>query len=299
MEDVVKGQSQTQARQIRSATIPCMTAEEWCELMVKLCADNEYQLILALDECCAIATADVEHKEACAMLGLACRNGNLDLAVWLANQFEFRTQDILTRLGSVCAGGHVQIMKWMTDRFRLTAAHIRARSVLLNACRSGDLDFVRWVVERFGLTARDARVDHHRLLWCVCASGRVQMTTWIVEHFGLGRPGSCPSLVSMKRYASIYITSDDYYLRAIRWLEKMQAVRLGSRGCQRLLWYAIKHKHINVIRWMAHRYDLTQKDLALLVWGDRWLNSVQDAVWTEAGDVVAVQWPEEIVRGGW
>ena len=121
------------------------------------------------------------------MLHHACVNGNLDLAVWLANRFEFQTRDITGKwLQTVCSDGHAHIMKWLTDRFHLTAAHIRARDVLLYACFSGDPAFVRWLVGRFGLTARDARVDHHRLLWCMCAAEQIQMTAWIMGHFGLG-----------------------------------------------------------------------------------------------------------------
>ena len=288
--DVLKGQSQSHARQICSATIPCMMAEERCALVVKLCEDDEFQLILLLDESYEIMAAGVGHEEARVMLGHACRNGNLDLVVWLANQFEFQTQDILARLDIVCARGHAHIMRWLTDRFRLTAAHIRARSVLLHACRSGDLDFVRWVVERFGLTARDARKGHNRLLWCLRSFRLEQVTALIVTHFGLGRPGSCLSLAVMIRYGGPYIAIDEHCLRAIWWLEKTQAVRLGPRACHHFMQYAVGNKYLNVIQWIVHRYGFTQKDLTIPMWSDRqWLDSVRDTVWTEVDEVVAVQ----------
>lgn len=300
MLDVLKGRSPPEIRQIYSAAAPCMTIEERNALLAELCKNDEYRLILLLDESREIRAADVEHKDACQMLNCACENGNLDLAVWLASRFEFRTQDVIEmELHHVCFKAHIHIMKWLTDRFRLGVAHVRARNILFNACMSGDIDFVRWVVGRFGLTARDARKDHHRLIWRMCTSGRVQVTAWIMEHFGLGRPGSSLSLVAVKRYAGIYVVPDEHYLRAVRWIERLQAIRLGSRGCHWLLRQAIKDEHINVIRWIVHRYDFTQKDLALPRWFDhRWLNEVQDTVWTEAGEVVVVQWPEETARGG-
>ena len=292
--NAVKAQSQTQVRRIFSAVMPRMTAGERCALVDMLCRDDEFRLILLLDESYEITTADVEHRQACALLDNACWNGNLDLAVWLANRFEFQTEDVVTRVDDVCARGHIHVMKWLTDRFRLTAAHARKRNILLYTCWSGDLDFVQWVVGRFGLTARDARKNHHCLLWRLCTSGRAQVTAWVVEHFGLGLPGSRLSLAVMPRAIGPYIPNDEQSMRAIRWIEKAQAIRLGPRKCRRLLYHAIGYQHLTVMRWVVHRHDLMQKDLALPAWLDRrWLDVMWHKVWTEAGEVGAVQWPEE------
>ena len=288
--DVLKGRSLPQVRQIFSAVAPRMTIRERTELMIDLCANDEHTLILLLDETHEIRAADVEHWGACRMLSHACGNGNLDLAVWLASRFEFGTPDVAEMdIYHVCYKAHIHIMKWLTNRFRLTAVHIRARSILRDACMSGDLDFVRWVIGRFGLTARDAREYSHRLIWRLCDIEQVQMTAWIMEHFGLGRPGSSLSFVTMRRYAGIYIGTDKQYLCAIRWIEKIQAIRLGPRKCRKLLHHAVENRYIDLLQWITHRYGLAQKDLALPAQFDRWLNEVRDTVWTEAGEVVAVR----------
>ena len=288
-----------------TAMMPRMTREERRRLVIELCEKDEYQLILLLDEGYEITAADVEHIDARQMLGYACVNGNLELAVWLANRFEFGAQDVVDiHLERVCSNGHARILGWLTDRFHLTAKYIRTRSMLFNACLSGDLDFVRWLVGRFGLTARDAREDHHRLLRHVCMSGRAQVTAWIVAHFGLGRPGSDLSSAIMAQHVYARVDSEEKYLRAIAWIEQMRPIRLGPRKCRRIIQYAVDNKYLNVIRWMAQRYGLTQTDMLVwlargnmlpwLTWFKRSWLSAQNAVWTETGDVVAAQWPAGI-----
>ena len=141
-----------------TAMMPRMTREERRRLVIELCEKDEYQLILLLDEGYEITAADVEHIDARQMLGYACVNGNLELAVWLANRFEFGAQDVVDiHLERVCSNGHARILGWLTDRFHLTAKYIRTRSMLFNACLSGDLDFVRWLVGRSDYGARRAR----------------------------------------------------------------------------------------------------------------------------------------------
>ena len=288
--DVLKDQlqSQSQVRQIFSAMMPRMTVGERRSLMVRLCEDGEFQLVLLLDESYEITAADMGHKDACVTLGHACENGNLELAVWIASRFEFQTQDVIGQLEYVCIRGHAHVMRWLTDRFRLTAAHIRAHNVLLHACCSGDLDFVRWVAGRFGLTARDAREENHRLLWHTCMYKHAQVVTWIMEHFGLGRPGSRLSLDGM--FTGMWFITEEQHLRAIWLLEKTQWVRLRPYMYRRFMQCAIEGEFLDMLRWILHRYGLTQKDLTRPAWGNRrWLDVVWDKVWTEAGEVVEVR----------
>lgn len=295
---VARYQSPQLARQIFSAMVPGITLEELRELVIEVCKEDEYWLMRSFDESYEITAANVAHGDACRMLGIVCENGNLELAVWLASRFEFGTRDIARKwLHNVCSEGHMHIMKWLTDRFRLTAAHIREYNVFFDVCWSGDLDFVRWTVRRFGLTARDARKDNHHILWSMCVTHQVRVAAWIITHFGLGRPGSNLSLVTLMRYA----VTDTQYLRIIRLVEKTQSIRLGTRQCNHTVRTAIRRAHINVLRWVAHRYGLMREDtaarLALPAWLDRiWRESVRDAVWTEAGEVIAVQWPGAAVR---
>ena len=293
--NLLKDHSQSQVQQIFSTMLPRIRAVERYGLVAMLCRNDEFQLILLLGESYELTAADVRHEQACRMLEHACWNGNLDLAVWLANRFEFQTEDVVMRLGDVCARGHAHIMRWLTDRFRLTAAHIRACGVLLHACCSGDLDFARWMVGRFGLTVRDARKNHHRLLWHLCISGQARVTAWIMGHFGLGMPGSRLSLTVMTRYTAQNVASDEHYLCAIRWIEQTQAIRLRPRESHHFMEDALDKRHLNRIRWIAHRHGLLQKDIARPAWVDRrWLKVMDKAVWTEAGEVAAVQWPKEM-----
>ena len=91
--DVVRRQSPQWAQQIFLIMMPRMTVGERCALADKLCEEDEFQLVLLLDESYGITAADVGHKDARSMLNHACVNGNLELAVWLANWYELQAPE--------------------------------------------------------------------------------------------------------------------------------------------------------------------------------------------------------------
>jgi hypothetical protein len=158
---------------------------------------------------------DVTREEVCAggMILAACRDGFLDLAQWIADNFNLTGEDIHTSdgiyaLSTACEEGHLETAQWMVKRFNITRANVRfttARFALQDACTKGNLALAQWLATYFEMTRDDTRELHdsnsttypngvtiYRGLRGVnfplqkaCKRGHLAVAQWLVEHFDL------------------------------------------------------------------------------------------------------------------
>lgn len=129
--------------------------------------------------------------------GIACDNGCIETARWLADRCGLTAADICANecgiLASVCDERNgLETAQWLVSHFALTADNVRAgaANIMYSACFNYTPECAQWFVDRFQFTADEMRVKealcHARLGGCN------DTAAWLVERFGFSDDaGAC------------------------------------------------------------------------------------------------------------
>lgn len=114
------------------------------------------------------------HAEKAAMADAmehACRNGNMEMAKWLAVEVGLTSENLRYNYGVTlcenyrafsiaCYKGHEKIAKWFAKFYRLSREEVQAGNTpaLALACVGGHLKIAKWLYMRYKLDTRDLGV---------------------------------------------------------------------------------------------------------------------------------------------
>ena len=90
-----------------------------------------------------------------------------------------------------CGNGHLEVAQWLAARFALTAEDAREynNGSLGSACANGHLAVAQWLVSHFALTAEDARADDNYALRWAREGGHEEVVHWLAEAGGYAQEG--------------------------------------------------------------------------------------------------------------
>ena len=85
-----------------------------------------------------------------------------------------------------CINGHVAVAQWLAAHFDLTREDACAgnNSALLWTCSKGNLATAQWLVDHFGLTAADVCADGNFALHAQ-ANGHTHIIAWLRDKLGV------------------------------------------------------------------------------------------------------------------
>jgi hypothetical protein len=160
------------------------------EAFITLCAANNPTALCWLMERLKFGESEAR---ACGayILGIACENGQLEVAQELAKVLKLGPADARYddnyALRRACHRGRLREAQWLADEFKLTSTDARAVSghAMRWACARGHLMVAQWIAEKFGFTIEDARVGNNWPLRYACLGGHLELAQWLVDHFRL------------------------------------------------------------------------------------------------------------------
>jgi len=134
----------------------------------------------------------------------ACREGNLQIVQWMANEFGINDEwnkKIVYGFQLACEVGKLDIVRWLKQTFRITRSSVTSLShwAFKNCCQSGNLQLVQWILEEFQLTdlINDAIV--YNTFSYICEKGYHDLVKWYVDHFRLTFDGLMHSGILIAR----------------------------------------------------------------------------------------------------
>eukprot|EP00039_Didymoeca_costata_P019583 m.338114 g.338114 ORF g.338114 m.338114 type:complete len:1030 (-) comp18317_c0_seq1:150-3239(-) len=245
---------------------PVSTHEEIHKRFKGLCAECSVEVVSKFVEINALTGNDVLENEAAAFR-VVCKNGNLDLAVWLADEFDLTADVARIRdnyaLGEACRLGHTRMVAWLVDRFHLGLQDIRDDDnyALRMACAHGHLDILRWMLSEFSLTSADSRTDDAAPLRLACHMGHLEVAQMLVAHFGL----DVNDLRRSGNYA-LFNSSAEGHVDIVRWLLHKGLGRQdildrgGGQGHSPFV-EACRKGNLEIAQLLAHAANLDEHDI--------------------------------------
>lgn len=178
------------------------------ELLTSICRTGNLAAVVDCVEENTIQKSDLRQCEFRPFF-LACCSGNVDLAMWLVEQFNLSKKDIFDYktepnqektnsektnsekknkelLPNICWAGHLEMAKWLTDEFYdddcddwLDAACAGFRY----ACRNGHLEVAKWLHKRFQITSDQATADKNLAHRMALNQEHLHVLSWLLLTF--------------------------------------------------------------------------------------------------------------------
>lgn len=131
---------------------------------------------------------------------LACKKGQLDVAIWLASKYGVKPYNLATTFIKTCRHGHLEVAKWLIATYRpkyrwdgtINCSEYDGNSkAFMWGCKKGHLEIVKWLVQKSGIIRPVASYYYNRddpefsrqgLLWS-CENGHLDVAKWLVQRF--------------------------------------------------------------------------------------------------------------------
>ncbi len=134
------------------------------------------------------------------VFSVACENGHLDVALYVADRCEITKHDVTvedmssetTLMMRVCCAGHTEVVKWLCERFDLSRRQVIygtfswCRNSLHFACKTGNEDIMCFFHERYNLTVEEMRMtdkNDHSTLDLALMSRNEALVRWLLDTF--------------------------------------------------------------------------------------------------------------------
>lgn len=138
----------------------------------------------------------------------ACRNGHVEVAMWLSENFGLTPQDARANnneaLTLSCEHGHLEVARWLTNNFHLTTDDARSsdNAAFRAAIRNGHLEVAKWIAQQFSLSPQDVRANQNEAFRCACRIGHLAAARWLTQEFKLNdQDARCVELSEVRSMA--------------------------------------------------------------------------------------------------
>jgi hypothetical protein len=110
-----------------------------------------------------------------------------DLIIHIQERGAVTQNSAADNLAVACREGRLTVAQWIATHFNLTADDARHQKnrALRVACWKGRLSVAQWLVKYFGLNANDVRGLDNRVLQWTCDGGHLHVVRWLVTYFKL------------------------------------------------------------------------------------------------------------------
>lgn len=109
---------------------------------------------------------------------LACQNGYLELAQWLAENYEI--DNVMCAFYGATSGGHIEMAQWLIRTWpEINPSGCRDRAIRY-ACRNGHLGMAQWLVTLEGV---NPRANHDEALYEACCNGHITVVQWLRQSY--------------------------------------------------------------------------------------------------------------------
>jgi hypothetical protein len=171
-------------------------------------------------------------------LGAACRAGQLETAMWLADRYALTKASMNCNakalLHGACTHGHLHVAEWLSAHFGDAAGQWGNASLLRDTCAAGHLATAQWAVQAHGA---NAPIVTYSWLADVCVAGHLATAQWLAATFALTECGDAPIAACMAgRLAAVrWLLSAFTILPSVRRTTHIVAAETGNLAIVRAL----------------------------------------------------------------
>lgn len=215
----------------------------------------------------------------------ACENDRLEIAKWLAQNFEMFSGKNEDRnhyiIKQVCRNGYLEVLQWLVSRPNISIEDERKYDILEIACEEGHVEIVRWLNGTFEFSPERivySKFTRYKCSWTIplrraCKNGHLETARYLVEAFDAAND---EALYSGCRSAFFY--SCKYgHLEVAKWLFNaldLQPCNVNlfdsffQRRYYRALYHACIGGYLEIAKWLVDTFGLTLAGLQSTVRGE-------------------------------